>query len=98
MTEIQQRIAIAEVCGFKAQTDRHKPMWITPNGKTLITMPEHLPDYPNDLNAMHEAEKHIMDESSIDYYGLLVKYSCPWHASAAVRAKAFLKTLNLWKQ
>jgi hypothetical protein len=56
MNEEQQRIAIAEACGFKARTDRHKPMWVTPDGKTLLTMPEHLPDYLNDLNAMHEAE------------------------------------------
>ena len=55
-----------------------------------------IPNYVNDLNAMHRAERHIMDESSITYAQELAVLSCIWHAPADKRAEAFLKTLNLW--
>jgi hypothetical protein len=97
----EQRIAIAEACGFKARTDRHKPMWVTPDGKTLLTMPEHLPDYLNDLNAMHEAEKVIGPIKGIEFCYHLneMGMSGEWEiltATAAQRAEAFLRTINKW--
>ena len=74
----------------------------TPEGKLL----KKTPDYLNDLNAMHEAEKVLPRQlSHIDYwqkgYGrfqtLLAEYTItPYSATAAQRAEAFLKTLNLW--
>jgi hypothetical protein len=58
------------------------------------------PDYLNDLNAMHEAEKMLNSESGyhgIGGYGLyLVALEHNVSATAAQRAEAFLKTLNLW--
>ena len=79
--------------------------------------PDALPDYLNDLNAMHEAEKVLPDMASDDdgrdqlgYMEtladtLLAKWSSNnsadmWlitHATAAQRAEALLKALNLWK-
>jgi hypothetical protein len=101
MNEEQQRIAIAEACGFKARTDRHKPMWVTPDGKTLLTMPEHLPDYLNDLNAMHDAEKVIGPIKGIEFCYHLneMGMSGEWEiltATAAQRAEAFLRTIGKW--
>jgi hypothetical protein len=67
-----------------------------------------LPDYLNDLNAMREAEK-ILDENTrfryeIILHSLNTKYGLGisvWetvHATAAQRAEAFLRTLNLWEE
>lgn len=68
--------------------------------------PRRLPDYLNDLNAMHEAEKildgDIYDGGSLRYsyarelYKLCPPEEQPLRATAENRAEAFLKTLNLW--
>jgi nanoRNase/pAp phosphatase (c-di-AMP/oligoRNAs hydrolase) len=62
-----------------------------------------LPDYLNDLNAMHEAEK-VLTREQLDTYlyelhelighNHIERYAVT--ATAAQRAEAFLKTLNLW--
>ncbi len=71
-----------------------------------------VPDYFNDLNAMHEAEKvltisqqgvytrHLMDicgTSGAWHNGATTTLNWFWHATAAQRAEAFLRTLDLWK-
>lgn len=71
-----------------------------------------VPDYLNDLNAMHEAEKMIVKSLWDDHTDYLeqVCWCCHgWEAmgtddrrkiitaTAAQRAEAFLRTLNLWK-
>lgn len=71
---------------------------------------EILPDYLNDLNAMHEAEEVLPIDKRVGsqgYMGFLWD-TCSknmhnggstWeiaHATAAQRAEAFLKTLGLW--
>jgi hypothetical protein len=71
-----------------------------------------LPDYLNDLNAMHEAEKVLSDGQRMTYYGHLVSIArkslgidpCEshyqpkftTHATAAQRAEAFLCTVGRW--
>ncbi len=103
MTPESQRIAIAEACPFvrKAQTDsplEYDFAW-TFQGITLRFDPL------NDLNAMHEAEKVLTADQCFhyqdflrDFYGDWVsqcgKFS--WHATAAQRAEAFLRTLGPW--
>jgi len=63
MTDDQIRIAIAESCGWRLVEGYYKDgsvagkSWVRPDG---IGMP--LPDYPNDLNAMHEAEAALKPE------------------------------------
>ena len=69
---------------------------------------EEIPDYCYDLNAMHEAEKVLMERLDHwwDYHTELkaLKIMSEYgkggtiHATAAQRAEAFLKTLNLWKK
>ena len=66
-----------------------------------------VPDYLNDLNAMHEAVKTLPQNMKPRYFSCLCAvvsgaialwgYSEATEATAAQRAKAFLKTLNLWK-
>ena len=117
MSPEKQRIKIAEACGWRcakhvAEFDKiHATMcWIKPSADEWQT--QELPDYLNDLNAMHEAEKVLTQDRMIDYsrhVGKTVTMYLPasraaWmdfrliHATAAQRAKAFLKTLNLWTE
>ena len=62
-----------------------------------------IPEYPADLNAMHESEKVLIADEPPAVWSLYGRYldkltnRIPWHATAAQRAEAFLRTLNLWK-
>lgn len=118
MTPEQQRIKIAESCGWlkitKLDSDLH--------GWQEQGPLEPLPDYLNDLNAMHEAEKACLTTIPLvtDYgirlvnalhrehkknpriqdtsWRIPVVGNCGWFATAAQRAEAFLRTLNLWEE
>jgi ABC-type oligopeptide transport system substrate-binding subunit len=104
-----QRIKIAEACGWKPNTPDAKTylrQWLS--GRNTGANLYVLPDYLNDLNAMHEAEK-ILDRSQQNAYINILDGmpddSCPVHhdfqwccATAPQRAKAFLKTLGLWEE
>jgi hypothetical protein len=92
MNKQAQQIAIAKACGI-VTSDQWGPLY-----RTAFGLVRDCPDYLTDLNAMYEAEKLIMDESSIIYFEWLTRLSCPWHATAPQRAEAFLRTLNLWKE
>ena len=97
MTLEKQRIRIGELDGWYPTPTGY---WTkNANGWPSPENPEsELPNYPEDLNAMHEVEKKlVMGEQSITYLMWLGKLSCPWHATAKQRAKAFLKTFNLWE-
>ncbi len=79
--------------------------WIQPENS--FWQQERLPDYLNDLNAMHEAEKMLTEAQRHTYthhlHALAVK-QCNAHmcysacvATASRRSEAFLRTLNLWE-
>jgi hypothetical protein len=66
-----------------------------------------IPDYLTDLNAMHEAEKMLRPLNTYGEWPLWDNYLSilrdlvsnrgdEVHATAAQRAEAFLRTLNLW--
>ena len=107
MNTEQQRIAIAEACGWQFIPEychgKDQPpefTTVTPDGRHLCG---YYPDYLNDLNAMHEAEK-TLDYNQMNRYqnielSRFVHTGTTWicSATAAQRAEAFLKTLNLWK-
>ena len=81
----QQRIAIARACGED-------------NDSIVRGL---IPDYLNDLNAMHEAERTMGDPQLWDEYQSYLSDAMRnigwiYHATAAQRAEAFLRTLNLW--
>jgi hypothetical protein len=62
---------------------------------------EKIKDYCGDLNAIHEAEKilsKIHKQTMTHYLDKLLcgKQAFLWEATAAQRAEAFLRTLNLW--
>jgi len=104
MNKEQQRIKIAEACGYT-----HVRIIKAIEGPPDIgighhpTEPHSVPDYRNDLNAMHEAEK-IFKLGMRNRYdaelGLIAQrdYCFIWETSAAQRAEAFLRTLDLWEE
>lgn len=70
MTPEAQRIAVAEACGWNIQDAA------CPTGVRMWTHPKHpygwradsdLPNYPADLNAMHEAEKVLTFSQRAEY-------------------------------
>jgi hypothetical protein len=114
MNPEQQQIAIAEAHG---RVQRPDGSWF-PIGKDYGSAG--IPNYPFDLNAMHEVEKFIL---STDLYIQYVNYlfrsvglnrtyymgATPevfpadrqfavFHATAAQRAEAFLRTIGKWKE
>jgi len=99
MNKEKQRIAIAKACGWSC----FEPDTIQYTAKRSDGKWGEIPDYPNDLNAMHEAEKMLTPFQWSYYLDFLTDpYAPDWqaavHATAAQRAKAFLKTLNLWEE
>lgn len=125
MSPEQQRIKIAEACGLmgaKLVMYYHNPHGGGLQDVCTKTNPHPwrkgefewvpVPDYLNDLNAMHEAEKVLSDVTANDqfarYCGILNEMLCPIschgsrcgftiHSTAAQRAEAFLRTLGLWE-
>ena len=101
MNNQKQRIAIAEACGIVSK-DKWGTLYKTPRG-----VMRDCPDYLNDLNAMHEAEKVLHGQLNMwwNYMDALEKASVEFdplgrgshiHATAAQRAEAFLRTLGKW--
>lgn len=91
--EINKRIA--EVCGWKLE----KHYWLTPEGCEAFTWD--IPDYCNDLNAMHEAEKMLKEKQTHAYACELNEKVWYWgliHATARQRAEAFLRTRRRWEE
>jgi hypothetical protein len=76
------------------------------NGKIVsYTVDQYVPDYCNDLNAMAEAENTLNDDQQYEYAyvldDLIKNRSCEFnliHASARMRAEAFVRTIGKWKE
>ena len=100
MTEQQQRIAIAKAFpDVVKQSSSGSWMWKSSDGRW-----HWCPDncVLSDLNAMHEVEKLLTPRQWVSYgkhVQMLCEETITWriHATAAQRAEAFLRTLNLWK-
>lgn len=76
------------------------PRWR--KGKRYVYV-DSIPDYFNDLNAMHEAEKVLTNNQRGDYSIKLQtitggEWFLCYHATAAQRAEALGRTLNLWTE
>ncbi len=125
MTEDEKRIAIAVACGWRITENPYGLMWndkikkasLLPGGeaskerlRTHGTDGVTIPDYLNDLNAMHEAEKmlRLNQFHYVAYWRKLFKVVTgkDWegnigsfgfelaHATASERADAFLKVIS----
>lgn len=105
MTPEAQRIAIAEACGIIKQPNAWTGV------KTSTAEFVVIPDYLNDLNAMHEAERGLSDYDHCTFRQQLfvgvynrgegqtnqTAERGSVSATASQRAEAFLRTLGLWK-
>lgn len=120
MTDEQINIAIAEACGWLdihrgsrkgIRVANGKFFWATKDAPSINYGREysHVPSYLNDLNAMHEAEKVLLEQCGgdpqcelwIDYLAnLLMAAPCCLreHATARQRAEAFLRTIGKWEE
>ena len=101
MSPEAQRIAIARACPLVARIDgAGAPVWVS-NSREYF-------DPLTDLNAMHEVEKmltlpqclamtHRLGEMEVKHISSPLKATrFTWHATAAHRAEAFLRTINKW--
>jgi hypothetical protein len=92
MTKEEINIAIAEACGW---TDTK----IVNYGGKLMYGQTEVPDYCNDLNAMHEAEGVLTIDALTEYrVQLSMLVIAPFRATARQRAEAFLKNINKWEE
>ena len=99
-----QRIAIATACGWREFLNEGLYGWKTEDENENA---QPVPDYLNDLNAMHEAEHKLFkthDAMGVSvYYHTLVSMcennpALAVQSTAAQRAESFLRTLNLWTE
>lgn len=103
MTDNEINAAIAEACGWTNINSAGKA-GRAPNADYIGY--EFIPDYCNDLNAMHNAEGLLSESQWQDFVDHLVNdwssLPDPWkevcHATAKEKAKAYLKTLGKWKE
>jgi hypothetical protein len=106
MNKEEQRIAIAKACGWSYRKTEFCTYWW--NDEVNKTLPPNddgfrpCPDYLNDLNAMHEAEKVLTSEQITSYVYSLEsmneRWSTPAFATASQRAEAFLRTIGKWEE
>ena len=119
MTPEAQRIAIAETCGWKPDDDGDGTGWkgsrihqrligkkpTFRDGKVVSYLLEQtVPDYLNDLNAMHEAENvlvwRVAEKGCWSEYCDYLSDVCgldAFGATATQRAEAFLRTIGKWE-
>jgi hypothetical protein len=117
MTNEQINIAIAEACGYEWRVGIYGNCrgLFHPDDNYLKEQPcldillpisgdcaYRVPDYCNDLNAMHGAEK-ILTRDQIEVFcdQLLPKHHGIWwgiHTTSHQRAEAFLKTIGKWEE
>ena len=109
MTDLQINQLIAEYCGWQILEPEVHPTityhWaIEPDGSKSI-----LPDYCNDLNAIHEAENTLKDPIQQSFYAEYLgdcnsfeKGEYPTfrfvNSTAKERAVAFLKVVGKWEK
>lgn len=94
MNPEQQRIAIAEACGWHWHTIAFNRGWVKVGDGETQAM---IPDYLNNLNAMHEAENVLTADQWYEYDRLMpLRDPQKMHATAAQRAEAFLRAIGKW--
>lgn len=106
MNPIEQQIAIAESFGWHhIQNDEWGQVRGLPANEILVTncIFTNLPNYLEDLNAMHEVEKALDDHQWEVYWYILARITpgrptSVCHATASQRAEAYLRTIGKWKE
>lgn len=114
MTDQQMRVAVAEMCGWRRLELPHPifvKAWEHPDHPYAWREEKELPDYPNDLNAVHEAEKLMLKtEKQCAECAVALASLCKgfpydpfhgtagyvWHATARQRCEALLRVWGKW--
>lgn len=104
MTDEQINAAITEACGW-TDIDGLSAKGLMGKPPEKLCSFGYLPNYCNDLNAMHEAEKVLTDEQCV-FIRLHLRERLEnhpasryvWNATARQRAEAFLRTLGKWEE
>ena len=116
MKPIDQQTVIAEYCGWtdirmgKDYECNDNPF----DRRVLVGIhgeagKHDVPDYLNDLNAMHKAEKFLTFEQWTDYeqhliFDIVLPANADYigfqtiHATASQKAAAYIKAINKWKE
>lgn len=120
MSDNEIRVALAEWLGwaFAPMADAANGVRLFdvtgPNGeryftKSHIGIDKIIPNYPADLNAMHEAEGRLSHDEWRIFLGFLMgervipklasmeDFHKAWRATARQRAEALLRTIGKWK-
>ena len=113
MSEEEQRIAIAEYCGWNKTpiTNPHPDSWAVNCNKPDWFYLHQLPNYLHDLNAQIAAWRQLSNDDKIVFAQWLIKlgcinpdYKCDIAITLAIQLfdqhfpEAFLRTINKWKQ
>ena len=110
MTPTEQRVALAEWMGWSCiETAEGSFVYGYPPEGTIVGNTIELPDFLNDLNAVHVAEKKLNPAEGARFYWMLAQVVNPLqmadkiefdlvHATAPQRCEALLRCLNLWKE
>lgn len=109
MTDNEIRIAMAEACGAKVvgYQEDGSPITDWPDGCRMFGFEVGFPNYPGDLNAMHEAYLSLDDLKKREFNKQLFilcekathpKSEGPYNATARQRSEAFLRTFGKWKE
>jgi len=109
VSQEEQRIAIAEACGWKdadhPDVMKLKHGWTMPekwcmDPKGVLRFNHDRANYLNDLNAMHDAENSLTtSQMTIMSQYLHRRLGMLWgFATASQRAEAFLRTIGKWKE
>jgi hypothetical protein len=101
MTDEQINKSIAEACGW-TKIDNLSAKGLMGKPPQKLCSFGYIPNYCNDLNAMHEAEKVLTTEQKNAFCNHLLpsEYGIWWaiHTIARQRAEAFLRTVGKWEE
>lgn len=112
MSPQAQRIAILQLMGWRIYESNGGMFYEKPGGNVRDHICFELtPDYPNDLNATHEAEKALItgrdpgkeDTELVQRYWMALYGVCghtrwPFDAKSEERLEALCRTLGVWKE
>lgn len=104
MTDEQINVAIAKAYGWKNLHSHalNPTVWVgdEPLDDGTYFPFTQIPDFCNDLKAMHQAEEMITGVLLRDYFERLKRHgkASGIRASARQRAEAFLRTLGKWEE
>jgi hypothetical protein len=116
MTNEELTVEIAEFCGWRnireqdyqsfgtdPYIDGPSQVWVGIHPESDVDSKEYevIPDYCNDLNEMHEAEK-MLNEKQEDImnstlWDIMDGRKYLWHSTASQQAEAFVRTIDKWK-